>query len=128
MDTFNFPYHRVSTKEPANGFQISFGSGYTFTSDPDAPDQRVFTLYFTGFQWYVNADNTINATTNAAINNMMALYNFYKAQRLNKTFIYPHPIFGNVNVKFKDPLEVPDGLPGGTGVVKDFQMTMIEQP
>jgi len=92
MDTFNFPYHRVSTKEPANGFQISFGNGYTFTSDPEAPDQRVFTLYFTGLQWYVSdADGSINATKNASINNMMALYNFYKTQRLNKTFVYSCP-------------------------------------
>jgi hypothetical protein len=128
MDTFNFPAHLVSTKEPANSFRMSFGGAYVFTAAPDAPDQRVFTLYFTGMQYYQNSDGSIDSTTNAAINNMAALYTFYKAHKLHITFIYPHPIFGNITVKFKDPLEVPKGIRGGTGVVEDFQMTMEEAP
>jgi hypothetical protein len=128
MDTFNFPMHKVSTKEPANGFRMQFGNSYVSTAAPDAPDQRDFTLFFTGFQFYVNdADGSLDSTTNANINNMKVLYDFYKAHRLNITFIYPHPIFGNINCKFKNPLEVPKGV-GAFGVVEDFQLVLEEQP
>jgi hypothetical protein len=128
VDTFPFSYHKVGTKEPNNSFQLQFGNSYVFTATPDSPDQRVFTLNFTGMQYYVADDGSIDATTNANINNMAALYAFYKAHRLHATFIFPHYVFGNVNCKFSKPLEIPAGLPGGAGVLPDFQLEMTEQP
>lgn len=128
MDTFNYSYHRQSTAMPQNGFRLQFGTSYVFTAKPDAPDQRVFTLFFTGMQYYLHDDGTVDGSTGAGINNVHALYTFYAAHGLWDTFIYPHPVFGNVTVKFKDPLVVPEGIVGGGGVVGDFQITLEEQP
>jgi hypothetical protein len=128
MDTFDFSYHRVSHTYPQNSNQIGFGGGYVWASQPDAPPQRTFTLKLPGFKWYVNNDGTPDKTTNAAINNAGVLDDFYKAHQLYATFVYPHPYFGNINVKFKSPLQFPDPIAGGGGVIPEFDLVPIEQP
>lgn len=129
MLTFDFPYHLVpETDYPDSSVRVSFGRSWIFTAPPDAPDQRTFTLSFTGFKYYVDENGNIDHTTNANINNMAALEDFYQQVRLYDIFIYPHPVYGNVNVRFKDPLKVPKGVKGGDGVLEDFQISLIEVP
>jgi hypothetical protein len=128
MEIFDFPYHRVSTKYPANSTQVGFGGSYIWSAEPDAPPQRSFTLKIGGFKYYTAGDGSLDVTTNAAINNLGTLEAFYQEHQLWKTFIYPHPTYGNLNCKFNQPLEIPDGTPGGDGVVPEFDLTMIEQP
>lgn len=129
METFNFPYHRVSTDYPESSTRIQFGKGWEFASAPDAPDQRIFKLSFRGFKYYVNpSTGEIDTTTNANVNNLAALEAFYQAHRQHGKFIYPHPVYGNVVVRFRTPLRIPEGRPGGNGVVEDFTIELIEQP
>lgn len=128
MTTFNFPMHKVSTRYLPNGTTLQFGNAYAFTSKPDAPDQREFTLYFTGFKYFVNDDGTIDSTTNAAINNMAALEAFIVAHGIWNPFTYPHAIYGNITVLLKTPLEIPKGVVSGSGAVEDFQLVFVEQP
>lgn len=58
--------------------------------------------------------------------NMAVLENFYKFHKLHRSFIYPHPVYGNTEVKFYSPLKIPEGIVGGDGALKDFSVELIE--
>jgi hypothetical protein len=128
MDIFPFVSFLFSDKQPVDSFSLSFGGAYTFTAAPDAPPQRTFTLYLAGFKYYVNTDGSLDLTTNATVNNLGALVAFYNLERMYKTFTFPHPVWGNINCKFAQPLEVPKGFPGGDGMVEAFNLVLIEDP
>lgn len=127
METFNFPYH-VPTHSYPKGDSFKFGRGYEFSAQPQLPVQKRFTLRFNVMKWEFDnsgvADASINPTTN-----ILALIQFYEAHYSYKTFIYPHPVLGNINVKFAAdaPWEVPKGIVGGTGAVESFEMVLVEQ-
>lgn len=68
---------------------------------------------------------TISPWINPRIN-LAALEAFYNAHKMHKTFIYPHPVYGNVGCKFYSPLKIPEGNKNGMGSVKDFTIELIE--
>lgn len=123
-DTFNFPYHKTRTEYPATSNAIQFGQSYTFATKPVGPPQRTFILSFKGMKWYMNG-SSIDLSTNPT-RNMGAIDAFYQAHELYSVFIYPHPIYGNVNVRFAEPLKHPDVEEGGTGVTNGFEIKLIE--
>lgn len=125
METFNFPYHKTRTEYPVNSTPIQFGQSYSFASKPAGPPQRTFILNFKAMKWYINSNGTIDVTTNPTFN-MGALDAFYAAHQLWDTFVYPHPIYGNLNVRFADPLKHPEVEEGGTGVTQSFEIKLIE--
>ena len=125
MDTFDFPYHSFRTKYPETGLRVQFGNNYTFTTGPEAPVVREFRLTFVGMKYYLNDSGEIDLTVNLPTN-MAVLEKFFQDHLLHETFIYPHPVYGNVYCKFRDPLEIPDILPGSGGVVRDFEISFQE--
>ncbi|WP_419902134.1 hypothetical protein [Kiloniella sp.] len=129
MAVFDFPYHVTPEIEyPESGVRIQFGNNYTSTAEPDTPDARKFTLSYRGFQYYVDNAGVVDLTTNANINNMATLEAFYTTHRLWKSFIFPHPVYGNIECKFSKPLKVPKGIPGKLGELEGFTVELIEQP
>lgn len=128
MQTFNWAKHKFETHYPESSVRVQFGKSWQFAAKPDAPDQRTFKLSFTGFKYYIDAAGNAEATTSEFINNMLALELFYQSVRLYESFVYPHPVHGNIVVKFSKPLLVPKGLAGGNGVLEDFTIELIEQP
>ncbi len=58
--------------------------------------------------------------------NMAVLEAFYKKHKLHKSFIYPHPVYGNTECKFYSPLKIPKGIVGGNGALKDFTVELME--
>lgn len=127
METFIWKYHTQSTEYPA-GFSVRLGNSYEFAAEPTSVDQRLFKLKFPTMFYFTEANGvTINVTKEPDIN-MGALEAFYKVHRMWKTFIYPHPVYGNVNVRFRAPLVVPEGVPGGFGSLQGFGIELIEQP
>ena len=127
--TGEFPwiYHRYSTKYPESGNRLELGGSYQFSSEPDGPDQRIFTLYFETMCYFTDASGAIDATVSPEIN-FAALENFYKTHRLWKSFLYDHPVYGQVTVKFSKPLEIPKGIMGGFGSLEPFTIELIEIP
>lgn len=126
MQTFNFPYHKFSTKYPESGNRVQLGNSYVFAAPPSGPDLRVFTLKFPVMFYYLNGAGEIDATQNPLLN-MKVLENFYNEHKLYKNFIYPHPVYGNCTVKFNRPLEIPEGVHEGGGALNDFQIELMEQ-
>ncbi len=127
MELFDFPYHTVETKNPEAGYRGQLGGSYVFTSPPTDPDQRTFTLTFPAMQFFVDASKNLDALIYPQ-RNMKTLINFYLAHKMHESFLYNHPVHGQVEVKFSKPLEEPAGLPGGNGVVKEFSVELIEIP
>lgn len=125
MQTFNFPYHVQNTEYPESGTRVQLGNGYIFTSPPNGPDLRRFTLKFETMKYYTDSSGVVDATQHPEIN-MLALENFYKFHKLHRSFIYPHPVYGNTEVKFYSPLKIPEGIVGGNGALKDFSVELIE--
>lgn len=132
MERFYFPYHTFSAKYPESSVRVQFGNNWTFTAKPDAPDVRQITLKFQAMKYYPptidgNGVATQDITTNPEIN-LAALEKFYQDHRLHKKFIYPHPVYGDMVVKFQRPLEIPEGVQGGDGVVEGIEVELMEQP
>jgi hypothetical protein len=133
MERFNFPYHSFSTDYPVNGAKVQLGNSYEYASQPSAPPQRVFRLYFPSMIYYMTAAVDANSypTPNVTLNptlNMGKMEAFYNAHELWKTFEYVHPVYGLKLVRFKEPLKIPAGNPGGDGTVQPFTIELIEQP
>jgi len=127
METFTWMNHSFATEYPESGFKLQFGGSYQYSEGPTSPDQRVITLSFPLMKYFVTALGVPEATTQATIN-MLALENFYNVHKMWKTFIYPHPVYGNMNVRFNKPLKIPPGIPDGGGAVGAFSLELIEIP
>ena len=124
METFNFPYHTVETQYPETGVRVQFGGGYTFAAEPPAPDQKMFVLHFPAMRYFF-VSGVIDANVNPMLN-IKNLSNFYEAHRLHVSFLYTHEAYGEMEVKFNKPLKIPQGVPGGFAVVKDFDIELLE--
>jgi hypothetical protein len=127
MAIFDFPYHKFSTEYPDNGFQAKLGGSYQYSAPPSAPDQRIFKLKFKALKYFTDATGAIDQTQQPEINlaRLEAFYNLYKR---NLTFIYPHPVLGELPVRFNKPLVIPEGKEGGDGAVENIEIEFIEQP
>ncbi len=125
----NFMLHTTKVDYIPNGFSVNFGGGYAFDSNGDYPPLKRFTLTFTGYQYYlkfVNGVEVIDKEKNANINNMAALEDFFLRHLLYKTFEYNSPVYGKVLVRFADPLQIPEGIKKGHGILNDFNVTLKE--
>lgn len=127
MATFPCEYFLISTKYPDSGTRIQLGNSYTYTAPPMAADQRIFRLTLAGMQYFVNANGTINTTTETN-RNMAVLEAFYNEHKLYLAFDFNHPVLGAMTCKFNRPLEIPNGIPGGNGVLESFEVELMEIP
>lgn len=124
---FQPQYFSYSTRYPESGQRIMLGNSYQFDAPPSAPDQRIFILKLKGMTYFVNANGTINATIKPE-RNLAALEAFYNQHKRAKEFQLNHPVYGAVVCKFNTPLNIPEPLPGGSGVFPDFDLELIEIP
>lgn len=127
MATFDFPYHKVSTDYPESSFRAKLGGSYQFSAPPVAPDQRIFKLRFALLKYFTAAGGGIDTLVQPQLN-MGRLEAFYNVHKMNATFTYPHPIYGNVLCRFNQPLKIPDGLTSGDGSILNVEVEFMEQP
>ena len=125
METFQFANHKRNYKYLNNSDSIELGNGYSFISKPRSPMLKEFTLSFTGFRYYFDENNQVDYETNKYKDNVAALCSFYETMGTYENFIYPDEQFGNVRVRFKEPLEIPQTV-GKRAVVNDFSVTLAE--
>jgi hypothetical protein len=127
MATFNFPFHKCRIKFPDDQARMRFGRNFVYASDPVIPLQRTFYLKLSGIQW--TTDGTGAAIVGPVVTrDALTLYNFYLTHRLGVTFDYPVPGFTTVKARFSTPLELPEAEVGGTGVLPEFEIELIEVP
>lgn len=126
METFNFPYHRFRTEYPESGNRVQLGNSYLFTAPPSGPDMRKFILTFPAMRYYTLTDGLTIDLSASPTQNMAVLEAFYNNHKLHKSFLYPHPVYGNKEVKFYSPLKIPEGTRGGNGLIEDIQIELLE--
>lgn len=130
MENFdNFMMHKVKVEYQPNGFSVTFGGGYSFDTDGGYPPLKRFILTFKGYQYYLKEVNGVEVTDkekNIDKNNMAALEDFYLRHLTNKNFEYNHPVYGKVIVRFAEPLQIPEGIEKGRGVLGDFNIILKE--
>lgn len=124
MATFDF-IHTVRYKYREAGGVYPMGKGWEFRVAPSVPTTRIFTLTMTGMQWFTDTNGVVINTTSPD-RNLLRLDQFYQTHQLHMTFTYPHPVFGNLTVRFDKPLEIPDAMKGGSGVVETFDIVLGE--
>lgn len=127
MDTYDFPYFTFETDNPDTGVRVQLGGGYVFAAEPPAPDQRSFTLHYPSMIYYVGDDGFPEAVTDPK-KNMQTLANFYRDHKLHVPFLWVHPVYGEMVVRFNKPLKEPEGNKGGQGSTKGFDVEFIEVP
>lgn len=127
MATFPAKYFLTSTKYPDSGTRIQMGRSYTFNAPSASPDLRIFTLTLAGMQYFLDGAGAIDLTVHTD-RNMAVLDEFYRDHQTHLSFDFNHPVYGTLQCKFNRPLEIPNGLPGGNGVVESFSVELIEIP
>ena len=125
MEYFPAKYFTFATKYPESGSRMQFARSYTYTVEADAPDQRVFILTLPGMQYFTDGNGVIDPFTTAE-RNMAILEQFYSRHRLAKSFYFDHPVYGVLTCKFNRPLEIPEGVVDGNGVLEPFTLELIE--
>lgn len=127
MAVFPCEYFQTSTKYPDSGSRVQMGNSYVFTAPPTAPDQRVFVVALSGMQYFVDGAGVIDLSSNLS-RNMAHLDSFYNDHKLYLSFDFNHPIYGLLRCKFNRPLEIPNGIKGGNGLIEDFSLELMEIP
>lgn len=129
METFDFPYHGNPAKTPQDGSpSIELRGGFRFSAKPVDPIIRVFDLEFPvmGYFTLPNGDPDTEGTINPQWN-VAALERFYERHGTWKSFIYPHPFWGNITVRFDRPFTTPK-VTGNRGMVNNIQISFREHP
>lgn len=129
METFTWKYHTQSTEYP-DGVTLRLGNSYQYAPEPPSVDQRLIKLRFPTmfyFTKWVAGFEVIDDAKEPTLN-MQLLDEFYQRHRMWKSFIYPHPIYGDMTVKFNKALKIPSGIPGGDGALMGFDLEFMEQP
>lgn len=127
MATFPAEFFTFSTKYPESGSRLQFARSYVYTIEAEAPDQRTFSLSLMGMKYFLDSQGDIDLTVHTN-RNMAVLEKFYNDHRLALSFDFNHPVYGTLVCKFKTPLEIPEGIPGGDGALETFRVELIEIP
>lgn len=127
MATFPATYFTVQTKYPQSGSRVQLGNSYLYTAPPLAADQRIFNVKLQGMTYFVGSDDFLDYTVQLG-RNMAVLEQFYLDHKLYLTFQFNHPVYGVVNCKFNQPLQIPEGIPGGSGMLPTFEVELVEIP
>lgn len=126
MDTYDFPYFQLEQKYPDH-ITVQFGGGYEFAPNPTGPDQDEFVLHYDGmwfFQTYNEEEEQLEIDLEVnAQRNMGALDQFYKDHKIHVPFLFVHPIYGEVTVRFSTPLAWKIKK-DGRGLVDPFQVRL----
>lgn len=126
METFNFEFWSIHTGPYPQGEQLKMGKGISVGVKPLLPIQRTFVLSFSALRWLTDEGGNYVSSVQPT-RNILKLSQFYEAHLHWKRFILPHPVYGNVTVRFKDPFVPPKATVGGSGWTEPFEITVEEQ-
>lgn len=124
LQRFNWPFHNYSTEYTEPFQRVDNGTSQGTVVRKTAVPRRKFTLSFTTLYDFDNATETQTACDPRL--SFKALKAFYAAHGTYKSFIYPHPLYGDIVVRFNQPLTVPYKRQNGLGSVNDFTLELVE--
>ena len=122
---FDFPFHRVSTSYRQESASYLLGGNYTFRTGRSKAEQRTFKLQFDSMRRLLTPTGKFELAREPQLNLGWLEY-FYLRHRNTEPFYYPHPVYGNIKVRFKTPPVFPEGLIGGRGWTQPVEIELIE--
>lgn len=129
METFDFPYHGNPGNTPEDASpSVELRGGFRFSSVPHDPIIRTYELTFPVMGYFLlpsgepDTEGTVHPQWNIA-----ALTRFYERHGTYKTFIYPHPFWGDRTVRFDRPFTTPQ-VTGNKGKVTNITVSLREHP
>lgn len=117
-DLFSFD---TEYNEPFGHASLGQTSSQGFTPDQSVRPIRVFNLEFSGMKIHEENPGLFPTLTNFNL-----LYDFYLRHGTHKRFIFEHPVYGDLIVRFGKPVSVPKKIPNGLGSLQTFQILLIE--
>lgn len=126
MAVFLPGFFTYTTKYPDSGTRIGFARSYVYAAGPTAPDQRTFVLKLQAMQYFM-----IGLTPDDLSHpdrNLWAFEQFYRNHLLHQSFDFNHPVYGPLVCKFNRPLELPEGIQNGNGIIDTLEVELIEIP
>jgi hypothetical protein len=111
------------TKPPQASKNVSM-NGWSFAAKPNVPFQKTFLVKLQGVTWYLKGDDQYDISTNPRFN-ARRLELFYEEHGTWKPFQYRHPHLGVIEVKFKEPIEVPEAIPNSGGLIDGFDIQLV---
>lgn len=127
MAMFPATFFKFSTKYPSSGTRLQLGRSYQFAAPPQSPDQRIFALSLQGMCYFSYGAGVIDELTEPG-RNMAVLETFYNEHKMAFQFEFIHPVYGLKNCRFNSPLQIPEGITGGYGILPDFDVELVELP
>ena len=126
METFNFaPNGTVPVTLPPDPMSGVSMNGWTFTSRPAVPYQKKFKVVLYGITWFTSSTTGLFDLTTKPTVNARLLELFYERNGVWNPFLWTHPHLGQLTVRFNAPLNVPEGMVDGGGLVDKVEMTFI---
>lgn len=123
---FDFaPNSHVAVEVPPDEPNVVSFNGWDFTAKPNTPYRRKFTLTISGMHWRLNEAKTQLDMDIDPLHNAGRLLEFYQKNRRWDTFQYPHEYLGLILCRFAEPLSIPAALPNSSGLIADFQTTLV---
>ena len=123
LEVFDFPYHKVTYRYRDRSTKLSLGNQWDYVSKPTTPVSRIFTLKFQVMKYFETPQILSPLERRYSVDHLDA---FYQRNETWNEFLYPHHTFGNVVVRFDQPLEIPEGITSGEGAVTPLTIVLRE--
>lgn len=123
LERFPMEYFNFDTKyvEPFQHTSLSVMS-QTFIPKVEVRPQRLFDLQFKGLK--ITDESCVNLNKNLDFN---VLYDFYLKHGTYKNFIFEHPVYGDLIVRFGKTISVPKKIKNGLGALESFNILLVEK-
>lgn len=120
---FAWPYHGFSTQysEPFTTVNLTTPNTQGYVPDQTLKPVRTFELDFVGMKHRETAAQVCDP--NLSFNR---LYEFYELHGLHRRFVYEHPVYGDIIVRFAKPVTIPKKILDGNGSLGTFTVQLIE--
>lgn len=128
LERFIWENYNFGTKyvEPFTHASISGEGTQTFIPDRTGKPVRVFSLDFPLLFLREEAELKTSGLYYRPELDFNSLKNFYIRHKSYRPFILPHPVYGDVVVRFAKTLSLPKKIQGGAGVVQGFTLELQE--
>lgn len=120
---FLWNYHGVTVtySEPYTAANLTNENTQSFIANQTMKPVRTFELDMVGLKHCEEQTPNLDVALNFS-----KLYAFYEHHGLHKRFIYEHPVYGDVVVRFAKTVSIPKKTPNGLGFINSFNITLIE--
>ncbi|RJF78076.1 hypothetical protein D3877_23385 [Azospirillum cavernae] len=121
---------RCSVKYGDVNPSMQFGMNWEFVAAPEAPALKQLTLQYESLCYYSDWDAAgeylVPNKERSPATNMWLLEAFYTRHLRHKKFKIATPGYGYIYCRFKEPLEIPDGIVDGYGWTENFEVVLQE--